>query len=84
MLLREFIYFDKTRSDMHDQERYAPEHDKTIWKKSYTRNIKLTLGMINDLRKASEVHEKEIREEHGLVRKMYAVPPPEAGAAPGV
>jgi hypothetical protein len=36
--------------------------------------------MINDLRKAGEAREKERREELGLVRKMYAAPPPEAAA----
>lgn len=41
----------------------------------------MTLSMINDLRKASESHDKEREEELGLIRKMYATPPPEAQAA---
>lgn len=78
MLLREFMYFNKTDPDLEDQKRYIPDNDITLWDKSNTRNIKLTLGMINDLRTASEAHEKEIKEENGLIRKMYAAPPPEA------
>jgi hypothetical protein len=34
--------------------------------------------MLNDLRKAGDAREKEKKEELGLVRKMYATPPPEA------
>ena len=33
--------------------------------------------MLNDLRKAGDAREKEKKEELGLVRKMYAAPPPE-------
>jgi hypothetical protein len=37
--------------------------------------------MINNIRKAAEAHDREKREELGLVRKMYAAPPPDAAAA---
>jgi hypothetical protein len=36
--------------------------------------------MLNDLRKAGDSREQEKKEELGLVRKMYAMPPPEAAA----
>jgi hypothetical protein len=84
MLLREFIYFDKNQADMRDDGRYSPQNNKTLWSKSHTRDIKLTLGMLNDMRRAGEAHEKEMREEHGLVRKMYALPAPEQGQLPAV
>ena len=45
------------------------------------RKTRLTLRMINDIRRAAEAHDKEKREELGLVRKMYAAPPPDAAPA---
>lgn len=79
MLLREFIYFNKEERNLQSDKRYISSNDISGWDKSNTRNVRLTLGMINDMRKASEAHEKEMREEHGLIRKMYAVPAPQEG-----
>jgi len=42
------------------------------------RKMRLTFRMLNDIRKAGETHDKEKKEELGLVRKMYAAPPAEA------
>jgi hypothetical protein len=78
MLLREFIYFDKNRADFHDDGRYLSQDDTSVLKKSDLRKSRLTLRMLNDIRKASEAHSKEKTEELGLIRKMYAAPPPEA------
>jgi len=36
--------------------------------------------MINDIRRASEAHDQEHKEELILVRKMYAAAPPAEGA----
>jgi len=36
--------------------------------------------MLNDLRKAGDAREQEKKEELGLVRQMYAAPPPDATA----
>jgi hypothetical protein len=80
MLLREFIYFDKNRADMTDDFRYDSDKDTSIIHKGDTRKVKLTLRMLNDLRKAGDSREKEKKEDLGLVRKMYAAPPPEAAA----
>jgi hypothetical protein len=44
------------------------------------RKSRLTLKMINRLRKAGDAREKETKEELELVRKMYATPQ-EPGAA---
>jgi len=77
MFLREFIYFDKSRPDMVDDNRYESDKDTSILNMDDTRKTRLTLKMLNDLRKAGDAREKERKEELGLVRKMYAAPPPE-------
>jgi hypothetical protein len=78
MLLREFIYFDRTHADPQEDNRYLSQNDTGVLRDSDTRKMRLTLRMLNDIRKASDAHNKEQREELGLVRKMYATPPPEA------
>lgn len=81
MILREFIYFDRNHSDPVKDNRYLSNNDTSVLKSSDLRKTRLTLKMINEIRKAAEAHDKEKREELGLVRKMYAAPPPEAAAA---
>lgn len=66
---------------MTDDLRYSSEKDSGVWGDDDLRKLKLTLRMLNDLRKAGDAREKEIKEELALIRKMYAVPPPEAGVA---
>ena len=80
MFLREFIYFDRDHADPQEDNRYLSHNDTSILKRSDLRKTRLTLKMINEIRKAAEAHDKEKREELGLVRKMYASPPPEAAA----
>lgn len=77
MLLKEFIYFDKNHSEPQEDLRYMSQNDTSILKKSDVRKTRLTLGMLNEIRKAGESREKERKEELGLVRKMYAIPPPQ-------
>ena len=76
MLLKEFMYYDKKPFDMIDDQRYLSQNDTSVLKSSDTRKSRLTLKMINQIRKAAEAHDKEKKEELGLVRKMYAAPPP--------
>lgn len=78
MLLREFIYFDKDQSEPKDDNRYVSQNDTSVLRKTDLRKTRLTLRMLNDLRKAGDAREIEKHEELGLVRKMYAMPPPEA------
>lgn len=79
MILREFIYFDKKHSDMSDDMRYESDKDTSVLGPDDTRkSARLTLKMLNDLRKASDAREKEMKEELAIVRKMYAAPPAEA------
>jgi hypothetical protein len=80
MFLREFIYFDKNRQDPVDDQRYDSDKDSSVLNPDDLRKTKLTLRMLNSLRKAGDAREKEKKDELGLVRKMYAAPPPEAPA----
>ncbi len=81
MFLREFIYFDRDHADPLEDNRYVSQNDTNVLKRSDLRKTRLTLRMVNEIRKAAEAHDKEKREELGLVRKMYAAPPPEAAPA---
>jgi hypothetical protein len=80
MLLKEFIYFDRQHNEMVDDQRYNSEKDTSIIGSGDLRKTRLTLKMLNDLRRAGDARDKERKEELALVRKMYAAPPPEAAA----
>lgn len=82
MLLREFIYFDRNKLDPQEDNRYLSQNDTSVLRNTDLRKTRLTLRMLNDLRKAGDAREKEKHEELGLTRKMYATPAPEEGAAP--
>lgn len=81
MLLNEFIYFDGQNAEQTDDLRYNSDNDTSRLRSKDLRKTRLTLRMLNDLRKAGDAREQEKKEELGLVRKMYAAPPPEAQAA---
>lgn len=81
MLLREFIYFEKNRREMSNDDRYNSENDTSVLGHGDLRKTRLTLKMLNDLRKAGDAREKEQSEELALVRKMYATPAPEAASS---
>jgi hypothetical protein len=78
MLLKEFIYFDRHHADPQEDMRYLSQNDTSVLKQKDLRKMRLTFRMLNDIRKAGEAHDKEKKEELGLVRKMYAAPPAEA------
>lgn len=73
----EVLYFNRDEPEMSANFRYDPRHDLSVLKSTDSRKTRLTLRMINDLRKASEAREKEQQEELKLVKKMYATPAPE-------
>jgi len=77
MLLREFLSFDREHPDPVDDDRYLSQHDTSILRKEDLRKTRLTLEMLNSLRKAGDAREKEKTEELGLIRTMYATPPEE-------
>jgi hypothetical protein len=74
------MYFDKKNATPVEDNRYLSQNDTSVLRKSDVRKTRLTLRMLNDLRKAGDAREQEKKEELGLVRKMYATPPPEAAA----
>jgi hypothetical protein len=74
------MYFDKKNASPVEDNRYLSQNDTSVLRKSDVRKTRLTLRMLNDLRKAGDAREQEKKEELGLVRKMYAMPPPEAAA----
>jgi hypothetical protein len=78
MLLKEFIYFDRQHNEMIDDLRYNSNKDTSIIGSDDLRKTRLTLKMLNDLRRAGDAREKERKDDLALVRKMYAAPPPEA------
>ena len=80
MFLREFIYFDKKHAEMDEDPRYESSKDTSVLNPDDLRKTRLTLKMLNELRKAGDAREKERKEDLALVRKMYAAPPPEAAA----
>jgi len=81
MLLREFLSFNKDSPDPVEDNRYLSQHDTSVLRQRDLRKTRLTLEMLNDLRKAGDAREKEKAEELGLIRTMYATPP-EEGQAP--
>jgi hypothetical protein len=74
----QIIYFDNKRAEPQDFDRYMSQNDTNVLTSRDTRKTRLTLEMINQIRKAAEAHQKEHAEDLLLVRKMYAAPPPEA------
>lgn len=74
MLLNEFLYFDEDSEEMTDDGRYDADHDTSIITTKDLRKSRLTLRMLNDLRKAGDAREREQKEELVLVRTMYATP----------
>jgi hypothetical protein len=80
MLLNEFLYFDKENLDPIEDDRYDIKKDKSVILSKDLRKSRLTLGMLNDLRKAGDAREKEQKEDLDLIRVMYATPPEEDAA----
>ena len=59
MLLQEFIYFDRDKAGMSNDDRYDPAHDTSVIFNKDNRKMRLTLGMLNNLRKAGDAREQE-------------------------
>ena len=80
MLLNEFIYFNKDQEEMEDKGRYDPLKDTSVLKSTDLRKTRLTLKMLNDLRKAGDARERETKENLVIVKQMYAMPAEEPAA----
>jgi len=73
MLLNEFIYFEKDEANRNN-DRYTSDRDTSVIKSTDLRKSRLTLKMLNELRKAGDAREQEQEEDRALVRIMYATP----------
>lgn len=71
MILRELFYFDRETVEPVENDSYEPEYDDSPVDFDDTRKTKLTLAQINRIRKASDFHNKEKRNELEFVRQMY-------------
>jgi hypothetical protein len=74
MILRELFYFNRETADMQHDDRYISDNDTSELDLDDTRKTRLTLGQINELRKASELHIKEQQAELEFISRMYATP----------
>jgi hypothetical protein len=74
MLLQEFIYFEQDKPGLNTNDRYDSDRDTSVITNSDNRKSRLTLRMLNSLRKAGDAREIETREDLELVRIMYSAP----------
>lgn len=76
MILRELFYFNRETSDFEQDDRYFADRDTDVLNGlDDTRKTRLTLGQINELRRASDQHMKETQAELEFISRMYAAPP---------
>lgn len=78
MILRELFYFNRETTNSEQDDRFMTYRDTDVLDSSDTRKTRLTLGQINELRRASDLHIKETQAEMEFIARMYAAPPPEA------
>jgi len=80
MILRELFYIDPDTRKVSNDLRYDAKRDSDQMFRSDTRKTRLTLKMINQLRKSSEAHFLEQESELEFINSMYATPvaPPAA------
>jgi hypothetical protein len=74
MILRELFYFNRESSDMQQDDLYMADRDTSQLELNDTRKVRLTLGQVNELRRASEQHIKETERELEFISRMYAAP----------
>lgn len=74
MILRELFYFDKTNTEMSQDDLYLAGNDDSVLRSDDTRKTRLTLGQINELRRASDQHIIEQEKEMEFISRMYATP----------
>lgn len=78
MILRELFYFNRETAEQEQDDRYMSYRDTDMVQSDDTRKTRLTLGQINELRRASDLHIKETQAEMDFIARMYAAPPAEA------
>jgi len=80
MILRELFYLDPETQRISNDFRFNSARDIEELQRSDTRKTRLTLGQVNELRKASEAHILEQEEELEFVHEMYGATPAAAPA----
>ena len=80
MILRELFYIDPDTRHVANDLRYEPNRDGNMIHRSDTRQTRLTLRQINELRKSTEAHILEQEHELEFIHAMYATPPAQPGA----
>ena len=78
MILRELFYFNRETAEPEQDDRFMTYRDTDVLDSSDTRKTRLSLGQINELRRASDQHIKETQAEMDFIARMYAAPPAEA------
>ena len=73
MVLREIFYHNPDTLELEDNDRYSPEYDDSIVDLDDNRKTRLTLRQINRVRKASELHDKDKKNEVEFIRQMYGM-----------
>lgn len=73
MILRELFYFDRDSVEPVEDKRYEADHDDSPLTKKDTRKTRLSLRQINRIRKASELHTEEKRNELEFIKQMYGI-----------
>ena len=75
MILRELFYIDQDTKLVSNDLRYDGSKDQLMpLVRKDTRKTRLTLGQINELRKASEQHILEQEKELEFIEQMYKTP----------
>ena len=75
MNLMELFYLNSDNASVDDDGDYEPKNDKVdVLDYGDTRKTKLTLKQINELRKTSEQHAKEVEKELEFIARMYVTP----------
>lgn len=74
MILRELFYFNRDTATSEQDDQYIATRDTSVVDADDTRKTRLTLGQINELRKASDLHIKEHEAELEFISRMYATP----------
>ena len=74
MILRELFYFNRDTAESEQDDQYLAKNDTGALKDDDTRKTRLSLGQINELRRASDLHIKEHEAELEFISRMYATP----------
>jgi hypothetical protein len=74
MILRELFYFNKDTAEGQQDDQYIATRDTSVLDSDDNRKTRLTLGQINELRKASDLHIKEQEAELEFIARMYSTP----------